>query len=101
MTERLGEEVDGEGHLSVRIFGRVQGVGFRRWTQKQALRLQLRGTVENLPDGSVEVQAAGAVDRLADLEQRLEAGPWLARVDRIEEVEEKLPDDCGEFRIAY
>ncbi|MGH9362623.1 MAG: acylphosphatase, partial [Thermoanaerobaculia bacterium] len=36
------------------IGGRVQGVGFRAYTEGEARRLKLEGFVKNLPDGRVE-----------------------------------------------
>ena len=70
-------------HVAWRIQGRVQGVGFRWWALRTAERLELRGTVRNAPDGSVEIVAAGtaeAIDAFADL---LSTGPPSARVDDI------------------
>jgi acylphosphatase len=46
--------------LTAWVDGRVQGVGFRWWVRSQALRLGLKGTAANLPDGRVEVTAEGA-----------------------------------------
>ena len=76
-----------------RVVGRVQNVGFRWWTTRQARRLGLAGTVQNRADGSVEVVAtgpAGAVDRLAAL---LASGPAGAHVEVVEELEP--PNDAG------
>ena len=82
-----------------RIHGLVQGVGFRYWTQKQAYSLGLHGYVRNLPDGSVEIAAAGAVASLADFEARLGRGPSGARVDRVESVTVPAPPPKG-FQIT-
>jgi acylphosphatase len=46
--------------LVVLVSGRVQGVGFRDWTRRQAVGLGLAGRVRNLPDGRVEVVAEGS-----------------------------------------
>jgi acylphosphatase len=68
-----------------RISGRVQGVGFRYFVQREASRLNLNGWVRNLADGSVEVYAAGARDRLDKLAAALRSGPPLAEVTHVEE----------------
>ena len=43
----------------IRLGGRVQGVGFRWYTRREAQELGLPGRVRNLPDGGVEVEVAG------------------------------------------
>ena len=77
-----------------RVRGRVQGVGFRWWTRKTAGALGLRGTVRNLADGSVAVEASGNVAALDELEAELGRGPSTASVDAVEREEpglNKLP----------
>lgn len=66
------------------ISGRVQGVGYRRFVQRQAIQLQLRGWVRNLRDGRVEAIAEGPVDRLTELEKRLREGPSMSQVDSLQ-----------------
>ena len=73
------------------VHGRVQGVGFRWFVFKTAEQLGLRGVAQNLPDGSVEVIAAGPDQALAALERALQRGPTMARVDRVERLE--VPHD--------
>ena len=65
------------------IRGRVQGVGFRWFTQRMALRLGLAGHVRNLPDGGVEVHARGTSDALGSFEEALRQGPTASRVDAV------------------
>lgn len=66
-----------------RVRGIVQGVGFRAWVIRRARRLEVRGTVRNCADGSVEVEAAGEQARLDQLEALLDRGPPLARVSAV------------------
>jgi acylphosphatase len=73
-----------EERRGYRVRGRVQGVGFRWWTQRYAETLGLRGTVRNLPDGTVEVQACGSPEQLTSLEAGLREGPSGARVDGVD-----------------
>jgi acylphosphatase len=70
--------------IHLRVFGRVQGVGFRAWTVRQALDLHLTGFVRNRRDGSVEIMAEGEAEALTELFQRCHNGPTFARVDKVE-----------------
>jgi len=80
--------------------GRVQGVGFRAWTRRQARQLGVRGWVRNRKDGAVELHAAGPPDALKELKDRMGRGPRLARVDRVSEEGsgQKLPPSGFEIR---
>ncbi|MBB5767058.1 acylphosphatase [Xanthomonas euroxanthea] len=62
------------------VTGVVQGVWFRAATRERAVALGLRGHARNLPDGSVEVVAAGTDSALDALETWLWQGPPAARV---------------------
>lgn len=66
------------------VTGRVQGVGFRYFTETTAVSLGLRGFVRNLRDGRVEVVAEGAAEAVDAFEQALRTGPAHARVDQVE-----------------
>lgn len=70
--------------LHVRVTGIVQGVGFRWFVRERARRLGLDGWVRNLPDGSVEVVAAGPDAELDRLKTELLRGPDGAKVERLE-----------------
>jgi acylphosphatase len=67
------------------IQGRVQGVGFRWFVQREASELDLRGWVRNTEEGDVEVVAAGDAGNLDELRVSLRRGPRGARVDRLVE----------------
>ena len=67
------------------VSGQVQGVGFRWYVARHARTLGLGGYARNLPDGRVEVVAAGdGAEAIARLEELLRAGPAHARVERLE-----------------
>ncbi len=70
--------------LSAVVRGRVQGVGFRYSAVREARRLGLRGTVANLPDGSVGVEAEGSRAALEALLAWLRRGPPGARVSGVD-----------------
>ena len=77
------------------VRGEVQGVGFRWSVQRQAGELGLTGYAENLPDGSVRVEAEGDADRLDQLEAYLRQGPRWAEVESLDVQRAPAP---GEFR---
>jgi acylphosphatase len=65
------------------ISGRVQGVGFRYFTEATAQREGVAGWVRNLPDRSVEVVAEGDADAVERFERAVRLGPPGARVDHV------------------
>ena len=81
------------------VRGRVQGVGFRWFVEREAHLLGIAGWVRNNPDSSVEVLAVGTRDQLAGLRSRLREGPRAARVDDVEEFETKPAPGLATFRI--
>ena len=88
-------------HQTARLYlvrGRVQGVGYRDYTQRAAHALGLTGYVRNLDDGSVEVYAIGASETLSDLASALRKGPRFADVRGVDE-REAAPRHCSNFQI--
>ena len=83
------------------VCGRVQGVCYRAETVSAGRQLGLRGYARNLPDGSVEVGAAGGRDALESLLAFLHEGPTLARVERVELDWEDATPPGEEFRIRH
>src|SRR5271169_1688080 len=81
------------------VRGRVQGVGFRWFVEREAHILGVAGWVRNNSDGSVEVLAQGSRDQLLGLHSRLRAGPRAARVDAVEESEARPVAGLSTFRI--
>jgi acylphosphatase len=81
------------------VRGRVQGVGFRWFVEREAHILGIAGWVRNNSDSSVEVLAMGTRDQLTGLRSRLREGPRAARVDDVEESEAKPVSGLTTFRI--
>lgn len=81
------------------VRGRVQGVGFRWFVEREAHILGISGWVRNNPDSSVEVFAMGTRDQLAGLSSRLHQGPRAARVDDVQESEAPPTPGLRNFRI--
>jgi acylphosphatase len=71
-------------HLVIR--GRVQGVGFRAWTQHQGELRGLTGWVRNRRDGSVEAVVAGPAAEVDRMVAVCREGPGGSVVNHVEEV---------------
>ena len=82
------------------VRGRVQGVGFRWWTHREAERLGVNGSVRNVPDGSVEVLAAATGDALERFERSLRRGPPMSDVESIEATPWPMRSPDDGFRIV-
>ena len=80
------------------VRGRVQGVGFRYFAQREAAELGLTGYARNLDDGRVEVYAAGPEEKLSQLGGLLYRGPRWADVRGVEEQEAAVHQYDG-FRV--
>jgi len=73
-----------EKHVRVMISGRVQGVGFRAWTEREAGARGLKGFVRNRLNGDVEAVFAGSRQAVEAMCEACWHGPRAAHVDRIE-----------------
>jgi len=82
------------------IRGKVQGVGFRYFTQQLAVELQIEGWVRNQPDNTVEIWAVGPKEALEQFMQCLEAGSIGSRVDQIEAQWSEDPGNTRGFEIT-
>lgn len=80
------------------VKGRVQGVGFRFFVEREAAKLGLDGYVRNVDDGRVEVFAQGSDAELSRLRHVLREGPRFAYVIAVEEMDAALIKLKG-FRI--
>ena len=90
-----------DNHLETRryvVSGRVQGVGFRWFVEREAAQLGIRGWVRNCESGDVEVMATATREQHSSLRSKLEQGPRAARVDHV--VESRAPLlEAPSFRI--
>jgi len=81
------------------VRGRVQGVGFRWYVEREARLLGLAGWVRNNPDGAVEVLATGTREQINALHEKLRMGPRAARVDDVQVFEAHPVQGLNTFRI--
>src|SRR5450755_3598912 len=97
MPSTPGQSRDHSRRFLVR--GRVQGVGFRWFVEREAHLLQIAGWVRNNPDSSVEVLAMGTREQLVELRSRLQQGPRAARIDDVEESEAEPVAGLNSFQV--
>ena len=69
--------------VKVVIEGRVQGVGFRYWTEREARHLGLDGWVRNRRDGTVEALFSGPPDAVTEMLVLCEQGPAYSDVSKV------------------
>ena len=93
-----GSPPDTRSRIRCIVAGRVQGVFYRAATAQVAKDLAVQGWARNLPDGRVEVVAAGAMPALSELAAWLWDGPPAARVDSVS-VEEWTDDVPAGFEV--
>jgi len=81
------------------IRGRVQGIGYRVWTEREAQLRSIEGWVRNRRDGSVEAVFAGTPNAVAGMIEACWQGPALAHVEAID-AQEASAADLGERRLS-
>ena len=75
-------------NFHLKIYGKVQGVGFRAWTKKTAENLFLTGWVKNCDDKSVECEVSGKKENIDFFVIACKKGPLLANVENIQKRQE-------------
>jgi len=83
------------------VRGRVQGVGFRYFVQREAQRLSLSGWVRNLQGGGVQVAAEGSEEDLQTFLQILRKGPPMAWVERVDYDWKDARGESAPFDVTF
>lgn len=68
----------------LRVWGRVQGVNYRRWAQKEALKQGVTGFARNMPDQSVWIEAEGSAEAMDAFITWCRKGPPRSEVESVE-----------------
>ena len=88
----------------VKIIGRVQGIGYRRWAADVATKMKLSGWVRNTADGAVEIMVKGEQERVNAFLKECLKGPLFATVLGIQPVgvpqNAPVPIEDGVFKIV-
>jgi acylphosphatase len=85
----------------IRVYGEVQGVGFRAWVARKASKLGLTGYVENRPEGYLLIVVEGDKSRVEQLLEECRRGPPLARVERVDVEWGEYKGDFEGFEVRY
>lgn len=86
--------------VEVRITGEVQGVSFRAYAAREAVRLELVGWVRNARDGSVQAHFEGSEDAVEEMLDWCRHGSPGAVVHDVE-VRDADPTGAGSFEVDY
>lgn len=85
--------------LSLKVFGNVQGVGFRNWTQNNAEALGISGYIKNEPDNTVSILAQGEEKSLEKFLKMCYDGPSFAQVTHVTPEWQKITEPFSHFDI--
>lgn len=69
--------------FTIRVTGKVQGVGFRFYTHKKANEIGVNGFVKNMHDGSVYIEVEGDVAKVDEFILWVHHGPEWARINKV------------------
>lgn len=87
--------------IYVTVYGQVQGVGFRYFSQMKAIQYGIRGWVRNCEDGSVEIVAQGSDDNLHLFLEDVRRGNPFSTVDDLAVQEIEKTENYHSFKIKY
>ncbi len=90
-----------KARVHIFVTGRVQGVFFRDHTQKWASSLNLTGWVRNIRSGQVEVSAEGDKEKIEELISKLNEGPPLSQVEKVDVHWENYKGEFKDFQVTY
>lgn len=86
--------------IHIIVNGRVQGVYFRAFTQKKAIKLGVRGFVRNKADGAVEIVAQADQPALDIFIKYCQKGSLMAKVNDIKITDYTVTNNFSKFEIC-
>ena len=88
--------------VEAKVYGVVQGVNFRHYTQQTVNRLpQVTGWIRNEPDRTVKVVAEGPEASLQQLVEWLHIGSPHGRVDKVDVVWSEATGEFSGFKVRW
>lgn len=88
-------------HVNIKIYGKVQGVGFRDFSKEKADVLRICGFVKNMGDGTLYIEAEGSAKNLKKFLAECHLGPALSNVEKVVFSFRDKIKNFEEFRIEY
>ena len=88
-------------HWNIQVYGNVQGVSYRYYTQLQAQQLGIKGNVRNRPDGSVYIEAESSPEILEQLVAWCHQGSPMASVEQVKVQKKQETDRYSSFNVVY
>lgn len=67
----------------IKVYGRVQGIFFRKSVKELADKIGIKGSVRNCADGSVEIIAQGNEDKIKKLYSWIKSNPGFSKIERV------------------
>ncbi len=97
------EPIDTENAIrkAITVSGRVQGVGFRFFTQQTAINLRITGWVKNQSDGTVTMEVQGTSEQIGALISRLKQGNGYSKVTHVDIKDLEVEKGENKFGIRY
>ena len=83
----------------IKVYGRVQGVLFRKNVKEFADKIGIKGSVRNCADGSVEIIAQGSEDKIKKLYHWIKSNPGFSKIDEIAAEDLKTNVNYEDFEI--
>ncbi|MFH0978888.1 MAG: acylphosphatase [Candidatus Woesearchaeota archaeon] len=85
--------------LKVKVFGSVQGVGYRHFVRMNAESLNLSGNIRNLPDGSVEAVFVGQEEDLKKMLEICRKGSAFSKITKVVEEWSNPDESFNGFKV--
>lgn len=86
--------------VKLRVYGKVQGVGYRYHAAHQASRYDIKGYAKNLPDKSVEIVGQSEIkSKLDSFVRECRRGPLLSKIDKVEQEQIPDSDELEDFEV--
>ena len=87
--------------FTAKVYGKVQGVWFRKYIKQKAIEYKLVGRVKNLDDGTVLISVYGDNKNIIDFNDKIYIGSPGSKVDKIEFSKKSILSEYLSFEIEY